>query len=941
MALKRGNELDRGVRRTQLENAFGVVKSSSASLGQIGGKLAETAEKITLFQADIMDKEWQNDFDTNSALFISEETNKELNSPNPDIVGLQQKLLTYKDKTLQDAPQRFQNYITNKLDIKFADNINLVKDYSNNLKFSNLLDKTGQLKTDFISEGSNYFDSLINNNKGDLPYIESQIDNWMLTQATPYIDRIAKNYESLNRMKPLKVTPTDIATNTREMQMNFSTIKFEARVKGILSAIDFENTNDQILVQELDEAKNLINDLIQDFSQNPENRDINNLSDNEVSQMVKNFETTRDNYLSFEKKKIDALEISRIKMIDSESKNFVDFYKNNPLASINSSPDMIIEQIGESKYLSQDVNSSINTINESIRATNIYKSLNDILIKNNNIYPDMTEVKTLVEKNADVSLDKGELQKYMFALKGGDMLSTYEYMETYKDIENNASMWGKHGDGKTINQVNNEKKSIQDIIAFEENLRNGIYPDDLKQFLSGVDGIFSKPSVTQPDLEYINEAFNLMTRIKNNNPDLLYNEEFGQAPRFFQYLEESKGVLFEGLNITDIGTLEGMVNDYKKFLEKPFDFNEAYNYIKDNQLDAVNVEVLKEGVIEDAKTQFGPKALFRWIQNPFRSEEDKFVQTTKYTDLFNIQGLDKYIIGLTAPLTLEGTTLDKLMDKMITIDPVIESQLQTIYVNKLNKAGVDFTLMGKDDAELNRQIEKHSKNALNASIRELRDQGFGMSKYEKKGQGVKLVYEPIESQMFYENEEDNDMVIAVSVFNRIKDMEAKNGIPYMMDNYPDLYYENFGTDTENQVDLTLNRVYESMIEKDGLYLTREPGTPVYRFNLDENVFPNNATMGRLDFDGDIDEEQFFKPGSDIVIDGQLINHKSIFGNAIDRFLESDDPIIQGLKGLNIDTEAAKNILYGLYYPGVKYMTSEEEIYNYLQTLTKNPYGRIE
>ena len=208
------------------------------------------------------------------------------------------------------------------------------------------------------------------------------------------------------------------------------------------------------------------------------------------------------------KSELDILTQS-IKMIDSESKNFVDFYKNNPLASINSSPDMIIEQIAESKYLSQDVNSSINTINESIRATTIYKSLNDILIKNNNIYPDMTEVKTLVEKNADVSLDEGELQKYMFALKGGDMLSTYEYMETYKDIENNASMWGKHGDGKTINQVNNEKKSIQDIIAFEENLRNGIYPDDLKQFLSGVDGIFSKPSVTQPDLEYIKNLVKL------------------------------------------------------------------------------------------------------------------------------------------------------------------------------------------------------------------------------------------------------------------------------------------------------------------------------------------------------------------------------------------------------------------------------------------------
>ena len=45
MALKRGQELSRGVRRTQLENSFGVVSANTASLGQIGGKLAETAEK--------------------------------------------------------------------------------------------------------------------------------------------------------------------------------------------------------------------------------------------------------------------------------------------------------------------------------------------------------------------------------------------------------------------------------------------------------------------------------------------------------------------------------------------------------------------------------------------------------------------------------------------------------------------------------------------------------------------------------------------------------------------------------------------------------------------------------------------------------------------------------------------------------------------------------
>ena len=78
MALERGQQLSRGSRRTQVESSFGVVKTQANTLGTSLSNLTQTVDKVNQFQVDIMDKEWQNDFDTNSALFIENETRREV-----------------------------------------------------------------------------------------------------------------------------------------------------------------------------------------------------------------------------------------------------------------------------------------------------------------------------------------------------------------------------------------------------------------------------------------------------------------------------------------------------------------------------------------------------------------------------------------------------------------------------------------------------------------------------------------------------------------------------------------------------------------------------------------------------------------------------------------------------------------------------------------------
>jgi len=169
----------------------------------------------------------------------------------------------------------------------------------------------------------------------------------------------------------------------------------------------------------------------------------------------------------------------------------------------------------------------------------------------------------------------------------------------------------------------------------------------------------------------------------------------------------------------------------------------------------------------------------------------------------------------------------------------------------------------------------------------------------------------------------------VHFYNRVKDMEAKYNTEdynYMMENYPQFYINNFGTDQENKVEFNLARAYEIAIEKDGVFLERVPGTDVYRYNLDPNYF--YAQNQRLELDGDIDEAQYFSPTGTLVTEkGEIISNANIISNAIKRYL--DENPLDFAQDLGIDQETLESIFTKVMYPGVKFMTSEEEIMNYI------------
>ena len=931
MALKRGQELSRGVRRTQLENSFGVVSANTASLGQIGGKLAETAEKITLFQADIMDKEWQNDFDKNSSIFIAEETRKELNSPNPDLVGLQQKLLTYKDSLLSEAPARFANYVTNKLDISFAENINLVKDYANDVKYNNLLTDTGNLKQQYLSETSNYIDQIIKQHPQDLETQQQLIRLHYDNVVTPNINRIAKNYESLNKLKPLKITPAMIEENVRLLQIDFTTEKMIADAKSIIGSIDFENNTAVQNADELIEAKTLINELRQDFIENPDSREMNGLSDEQVAKIDKKFVTETDRLLNLESEKIEQSDIALTKVIEDMGAAYINEYKTNPFKAISANPSVMLEELASNQYFSQRPELTLKVLDDSIRASNIHKVLAQIKEENNGTMPvPGPTLKTLVETRGGVTLGEGELNEYLFNMNGTQALTTNEYMKLVSDRNIDPNYGAKIDNFKTTNQIELEKYNLFRMANFEKNLANGIYPPDAAQVFAGVDAILMKDKITDTDLEQINNVFRFYRVAKGNNAEELFAQNFGETSEFFQYLDGSRNSdLFGDAIITEIGSLRGMIEEFRNNKKQPFDMEAANQYLADNDLSYVTTEVIEGKILEDISTQYGPGALMDWFMGKNK--------TDAYTDLFNIPESQRIVMGILNPFTVLAPEGTLEAANAIQIDPVVESQLQNQYILELKKSGVDFGLAGKDDQLLQSQIKKNQEMALTRAVRFLRDNNFGISSYQSPGGGAKLVYDPVDNKIPYDNKADKDMYVAVHFFNRIKDMEKKYTKKYMLDTYPDLYIKDMNTQNEQSVDFDLNRAYEIAIDNKGVFFTREPGTDVYRYNLNQEVFINS---NRSELDGDIDDPQYFRPDDVLVVGGQLFSRESVIGNAIDKFLDKQ-PNLPMFERLGIEERGLKNFLYSVYYPGMRLMTSTEDIIDYLEKQTSSITGKIE
>ena len=323
MVLERGASLSKGVRRTGVEGSFGVVRTAQNTIGTSVANLSQTVDKINQFQVDVMDKEWQNNFDTNSALFIEEAMREELNSPNPDLVKLREKFITYRDTTLREAPQRFQNYIENKLDLNFVDAVNNVKDYANDLKYQNLSTQGAVLAETNYNSAYSAIQTIIKNNKGNFEKIQNEIDLYYTTTVLPNLANLNANDKILNKLKPLEMTPAMIEDRANGNNVLYESLRAKSIIEMMVSGVDFEQGDTQKLRADLETLDIEIDNYIQKYLEDPAARRLD-MSDATVSEIVADLKVVKNNLLSVQSDKIAKSENAGLFTQQNFSKSFID-----------------------------------------------------------------------------------------------------------------------------------------------------------------------------------------------------------------------------------------------------------------------------------------------------------------------------------------------------------------------------------------------------------------------------------------------------------------------------------------------------------------------------------------------------------------------------------------------------------------------------------------
>jgi len=985
MALERGQQLSRGSRRTQVESSFGVVKTQVNTLGTSLSNLTQTVDKVNQFQVDIMDKEWQNDFDTNSALFIENETRRELNSPNPDIVGLREKFISYRQKSLETAPKRFSNYIENKLDINYATQINNVKDYANDLRFNNLVTSNANLNKLNFDNTSNAIEQIIKRHPGDLEKQRQLIDLEFIQNVTSYLLTQENGNKLLNQLKPLEVTPAMVDKDLRDQMINYETLNQAAVIKGILSKVNFESGDfysEEGMSVQLQNATIEIDNYIEDYLKNPDVRRIKDMSPEEVNTLASNLETVRNNLLSVQSDKINKIEAADNYNTTKIANNFHNQYIANSYKSLKSTEATIMFDLLNDPIIGNLVAQQpalfTSIVNESLKAVTVHKFLDEQRGKpgsNNNYLPNKSDLLAKLQENKGIELTLDELDDYVYANIGGSInLTASEFVANMVMFENDNLDYTNYGQQsdvpvpglqKSLETIQKEQNNILNYQAIKANIQNGYLPTDTKSMISNIDVIMAQTNISEKDVIELRNTIDFLNLIQGENPDILFEQYIDTPlPTFLNFIKNTRPN-YSGLNIVDIDGARSLQAEYRDYLKKPYSVENVNATLEELGINVTSND-LEIKIIEDLQSQMGTDSFVKWILNkvpevsigiPFGdqleelgiidknkkftlmgiADENKWSKSESYSETLgnNIPTWKKILIGFSGLVTNNiliptggiGTKEDE-KDFNIVVPDNIKQQFNDSFVQQLKVLGVDFSLATSNPEEFKKQVEKHKDQAMNLTAKKLDRDGFSMSSYEQMGNGVKLVNNSIESKIPYDSQIEKDIYVAAHFYQRIKFMENEYTLDVMKDRYPELYYSNYGTMKENEVNFDIKRAYKLAIEDNGLFFIKQPGTNAYSYNLNPEVFAGSQAFNLA---GDIDDPQFFEVTDTMTTnDGQLISRPAIVGEAIQTYIKENSNVIKFMKSQDIDSKTMEDLLYAIYYPGVRALTTKTDILNYIE-----------
>ena len=789
MALEKGN------RTTLLNQNTGVVQPSYSQFGAALQKMGETAFKINQFQAEIMDEEYKTNFKTDVEKFYSEINEKYLNSPNPDMSAMKTEITSYRNKLLEEAPKRFDNYISNYVDQRSLDSFNKVKSYAEKLlnkKASDNILKNENLITGLAFEKTQ---DILNDDSLSLENKQIALTAVMAT-LTPHITDYSKQLSVYSKQNPLEFSEYDQELKTNKLLSGLESLLYGSQIEALAESVNWSDQESIDLFEKQygQYRQDYIDGKIVRSKKNMTSEEINNAIEvgDEIVKNIKNIKTTE---IDFAERNNNLKKQNDI----TTFKNLVNGYNSKSIAFQSTLTSQVVDQFelqyetGNNELLTKAKN--LNKVYEFLggQGRNLNAANYGVLYS------------TLEEEGINPFKNIDEFKSYMknYKVHKAEIVDEYMKEESYTP----ETFFNEYL--KLPEEQSNTTKAHLEV------LKEGEVPDFVKDDFKQVQFITTKSEIDQNDSNILLDKYQFYKYINGENPDI--NGKFDVKDiEFFVYLDSLGGIpTTEAIGMPELVRMFQKNNDvkrnnkdaYEKYINGILNDSDFYNGINDYLAvqiadDVANVRGINVGWTDLWNSFNGNPNTDLSRENPFK----EYIVPKGERNFEDLGGLTKAILGISgefatvADAVLPGDFFKtKFADFFLDIDPTVKADLLQFIKTSLPQY-VDVGLYNPDSDNndvFKTQMAEAIPKITYQYLTSLSNKGYSVSSLaDRNGQG-KLVKFGVENELakLGYSGEDSYRYLAVQIKTLLGGYEQSDVIDgldrdvWLSENMPFLYMD--------------------------------------------------------------------------------------------------------------------------------------------------------
>ena len=902
--------LEKGKRTTLLQNNTGVVSPSYSKFGEAVQKMGETAFQINKFQAEILDEEYKTNLKTDVEKFYSDINEKYLSSPNPDMTAMKTEITAYRNKLLEEAPKRFDNYVSNYMDQRSLDSFNKVKTYAEKLlnkKASDNIEKSQSIIQSLAYERTQ---DIINDDSLSLDQKQIALAAVMGTM-TPHITEYSKQLSVYSNQNPLQFSEYDQEIATNQLLSGLESLLYGSQVQALAESV---NWSDQ---ESIDLFEEQYSNYREGYIKGEIPRSKKNMTADEVNAAVKVGDDIVDNIKKIKSSQIDFAERSfeLKKQADITTfKRLINGSNSKSIAFHSTLTDNVVNEF-ELQYETGD-----NTI--LTKAKNMGMTYKFLEGQGKNINPANYGVlySSLEEQGINPFENIDQFKTYMknYKIHKAEIVEEYttgiDYTpETFFD--------------EYMKPLDQQSITTQTHL---ELIKDGEIPDFVIEDFKSLAFVTTKSEITPDDSNLLLDKYQFYKYINGENPDI--NGKFEQKDiEFFVYLDSIGGIpTTEAIGMPEIVKMFQVNNDAKRNNKEKYDIfmnnilndSDFYNGLNDYLAvqiadDVANVRGINIGATDIWNSFNGNPNTDISRENPFK----EFVVPKGERNFEDLGGLTKAILGISGEFATVADAIlpgdffkTKFADFFLDIDPTVKADLLK-YIKTSLPSYVDPGLYDPDSENndvFKTQMAEAIPKITYQYLTQLSNKGYSVSSLaDDKGVG-KLVKFGVENELakLGYNGEDSYRYLAVQIKTLLGGYEQSDMIDgierdqWLMENMPFLYSEE-GVFKEP----TIEDIKEALANNQFVIKTIEgKNQPEYKiYTNDPGSLINEMPLGAF---GDevltLDAPDIgMKPGETPILLPQ------VYEKYLDKYVASQDNVLSNLP-VKVQKEIYRFLQFGVF-----------------------------